>query len=121
MNYENFVVGGNTTLATLIANKIINANDMEFSKTVANYLPAQDPEQYNIQVYSQNPQGGSVAKSVNAQTKQVTLTATPASGYIFIGWRRTGTQEVISTNPYTFIPVKNETFWGMFIQQSPQA
>ncbi len=118
-NYENYVVGNSSDIATLISNGIISMDNAQFSETTAGRLDATSADAYDIKVYSQNPQGGTVAKT--SASGNVTLTATPAAGYIFVGWRRTGTQEVVSTNPYTFVPVKNETFWGMFIQQSPQA
>ena len=120
-NYENYIVNNGSEVANLITNNIIGASNSQFSKTSAYVLEGREDETYDIKVYSQNAQMGTVAKSVNQETGEVTLTATPALGnYAFAGWRVSGSQAIVSTdNPYTFIPVKDETFWGMFFDLTP--
>ena len=119
--YNDYIVDNGVEVANLISNHIIGSETTNFSKTVCGHIDSIEDVTYNIQVYSQNAQMGTVAKTVDSETGRVTLTATPKTGNIFLGWRRSGTQEVISTNPYTFLPVKDETFWGMFLQSSPDA
>lgn len=121
-NYEDYLVNGNTEVATLIKENVITTANMVYSKTACGHVESTEDVTYTVQAYSQNPNAGTVAVSVNQETKQVTLTATPRTGYLFTGWRKSGSQDVVAVqNPYTFLPLKDETFWGLFINQSPEA
>lgn len=120
-NYEDYIVGGSTEVATLIKENVISVADMSFSKTKGAHIASVETEAYTVQAYSQNPNAGTVTVSRNSETGQATLTATPRSGYMFAGWRRSGSQDTVATqNPYTFLPLKDETFWGLFISQTPE-
>lgn len=119
--YEDYIVGGNVTVATLVKENIITTNNMTYTKTRALHLEQVGSQEYTINVYSQNPNAGTVAVSRNSQTGQATLTATPRTGYMFVGWRKSGSQDTVSVeNPYTFLPLKDETFWGLFISETPE-
>lgn len=119
--YEDYVVGNATEVATLIKENVITASNMTYTKTFAARIESLEDVTYNIQVYSQNPNAGTVAMSRNQETGMVTLTATPRTGYLFTGWRKSGSQDVVSiANPYSFLPLKDDTFWGLFINQSPE-
>lgn len=120
-NYEDYIVGGSTEVATLIKENVISVADMSFSKTKGAHIASVETAAYTVQVYSQNPNAGTVAVTRNSQTGQATLTATPRTGYMFAGWRRSGSQDTVATqNPYSFLPLKDETFWGLFISQTPE-
>lgn len=120
-NYEDYIVGGSTEVATLIKENVISVADMSFSKTKGKHIASVETAAYTVQVYSQNPNAGTVAVTRNSQTGQATLTATPKTGYMFAGWRRSGSQDTVATqNPYTFLPLKDETFWGLFISETPE-
>lgn len=108
--YGNLNVVTASDLARLIATRTISYQDYQFTQTRAITIQsdgtAVQPETSgNLRVYvTALGQGGSVSGGGSfAPGSSVTVTATPASGYVFRNWIKNGTSQVVSTaNPYTF-------------------
>ena len=105
-------LSGTTNPATIIMNS---------NKSVTAVFTQQQVQQYTLTT-SVSPQGaGTVslnpAGGVYTAGTQVTLTATPSSGYVFSNWTGdlTGT-----TNPATIIMDSNKTVTAVFTQQQVQ-
>lgn len=115
--YENYRVANATDVASLIANRVIELSDINFSATRGASL--QETQQENVQpsgstalLYLTIWGGGSIELKVNGnveswtpgQAKQlplgglISLTATPSNGYIFNCWKQNGSQEVFEMN-----------------------
>ena len=76
----------------------------------------QEPTQYTITAQANNNAWGSVSGGgvYNAGTT-CTLTATPASGYLFESWKKNNV--VVSTNPtYSFTVTENATYTAYFTE-----
>jgi len=75
------------------------------------------PQQFTVNVTASPADKGSVAKSPNKATyalnEQVTLTATPAAGWVFTGWSGDLTG---ATNPATVTVTKNMAITATFAQ-----
>ena len=108
--YGNLNVVTASDLARLIATRTISYQDYQFTQTRAITIQsdgtAVQPETSgNLRVYvTALGQGGTVSGGGSfAPGSEVTVTATPASGYVFRNWIKNGTSQVVSTaNPYTF-------------------
>lgn len=74
--------------------------------------------QYNINVVANNPSWGTVTGGgTYDQGANVTITATPNSGYDFLKWTKDGTE--VSTNAsYSFTATENATYTAVFGEQS---
>lgn len=108
--YGNLNVVTASDLARLIATRSISYQDYQFTQTraitIASNGTAVQPETSgNLRVYvTALGQGGTVSGGGSyAPGASVTVTATPANGYVFRNWIKNGTSQVVSTaNPYTF-------------------
>lgn len=97
-------------LARLVATRAISFSDYQFTQTraitIAQDGTAVEPEQDGrVRVYvTALGDGGTVSGGGSfAPGASVTVTATPASGYLFVRWVKNGTAQTVSTsNPYTF-------------------
>lgn len=71
-------------------------------------------------VVERTPQNGGTVSGGGAYTEdsQVTVTATPASGYHFVKWTENGV-EVSRANPYTLTASRNETLTAVFEEDGP--
>ena len=76
------------------------------------------PQDYTITVSANPTNGGTVTGGGTYQQGQsCTVTATPASGYIFVRWTENGTQ--VSTNAnYTFSVTSNRTLVAQFQEET---
>lgn len=109
-SYGNLNVVTASDLARLVATRAISFSDYQFTQTravtVGSDGQAVQPEQSgNIRVYvTALGDGGTVSGGGSfAPNASVTVTATPASGYVFVRWVKNGTAQTVSTaNPYTF-------------------
>jgi len=89
------------------------------------YAEFRDLTAYSITVES-DASRGTVATSgvwdgVCYQDTQVTLTASPASGYAFLGWTDAEGKVVSNANPYSFVPTADVTVKAVFSNPSAEA
>ena len=108
--YGNLNVSSATDLARLIATRTINFTDYLFSQTRGaswnrgeSSISAVTPGMARVFVTALG-NGGTVSGGGTFEVgTQVTVTATPASGYSFRNWVKNGTSQVVSTSAtYTF-------------------
>lgn len=107
--YENYQVASATDLATLISSRAIAFGDFTFTQTRGTTLAsgsqgtAVTPEgQAVVYVTSAGP-GSATGAGTFEIGSQVTVTATPNQGAEFVGWRRNGSNTILSTSlTYTF-------------------
>ena len=108
--YGNLNVSSATDLARLIATRTINFTDYLFSQTRGaswnrgeSSISAVTPGMARVFVTALG-NGGTVSGGGTFEVgSQVTVTATPASGYSFRNWVKNGTSQVVSTSAtYTF-------------------
>ncbi len=80
---------------------------------VANFYSEQT-QQYNINVLASPAEGGTVNGSGTYNAGDaVTLTATPATNYYFVGWKENG-QTISTSSSYTFFAEADRTITGVF-------
>lgn len=108
--YGNLNVVTASDLARLVATRSISYQDYQFTQTRAITIQSngtavepETPGQVRVYVTALG-QGGTVTGGGSfAPGASVTVSATPASGYVFRNWIKNGTSQVVSTaNPYTF-------------------
>lgn len=108
--YGNLNVSSATDLARLIATRTINFTDYLFSQTRGaswnrgeSTISAVTPGMARVFVTALGNGGSVSGGGTFAVGSQVTVTATPASGYTFRNWVKNGTSQVVSTSAtYTF-------------------
>ena len=108
--YGNLNVVTASDLARLVATRSISYQDYQFTQTraitIASDGQAVQPETAgNLRCYvTALGSGGTVSGGGSfAPGASVTVTATPAAGYVFRAWLKNGTSQVVSSaNPYTF-------------------
>ena len=107
--YNNLYVQSGTDIAQLVATRTINLSDFAFSETRgatmasgANSITA--VAEGHARVYVTASGNGTVSGGGDFEIgSQVTVTATPASGSTFVGWKIQGQNNYISTSAsYTF-------------------
>lgn len=107
--YAEYNVASGEDIARLAASRNISYSDYQFTQTRGTTLFAGESESTAIpdgsaRVFVTAGNGGSVAGAGVFQIgQQVTVTATPAEGFSFVGWYRNGSNELISSNTqYSF-------------------
>lgn len=108
--YGNLNVSSATDLARLIATRTINFTDYLFSQTRGaswnageKVISAVEAGQARVFVTALGNGGSVTGGGTFAIGSQVTVTATPASGYTFRNWLYNGTTQIASTSAtYTF-------------------
>ena len=108
-NYGNMQVQNALDIAQLAATRTINTSDYQFTETRGATMFAGESEiaptpDGSARVFVTAFGGGSVSGSGTFKIgSSVTVTATPKSGYVFVNWKRMGSNEVLSTSQqYTF-------------------
>lgn len=108
-NYGNMQVQNALDIAQLTATRTINTSDYQFTETRGATMFADEDEisptpEGSARVFVTAFGGGSVSGSGTFVIgESVTVTATPQSGYVFVNWKRMGSNVVLSTNQqYTF-------------------
>lgn len=109
-NYGNLNVVDGSDIARLVATRAISFTDYQFTQTRGTTMGANNhsilpPAENEVRIYATAlGDGGTVSGGGNYQIgANVSLSATPASGYRFVRWVKNGTSETLSTsNPYTF-------------------
>lgn len=107
--YADYNAVSGEDLARLAASRNISYSDYQFTQTRGTTLFAGETESVNVpdgyaRVFVTAGNGGSVAGAgVFAIGQNVTITATPSSGYVFVGWYVNGSTTQVSTSAsYTF-------------------
>lgn len=107
--YAEYNVASGEDIARLAASRNISYSDYQFTQTRGTTLFAGESESTAIpdgsaRVFVTAGNGGSVAGAGVFQIGQnVTVTATPAEGFSFVGWYRNGSDELVSSNAqYSF-------------------
>ncbi len=107
--YGNYVAEDGQDIAKLVMNRNITAKDFQFTETRGTTIFADgsstiNPGEGEYRVFVTSSGNGTVSGAgVYASGTEVTVTATPASGYHFVGWRENGSSVNLSTNAtYTF-------------------
>lgn len=107
--YAEYNVASGEDIARLAASRNISYSDYQFTQTRGTTLFAGESESTSIpdgsaRVFVTAGNGGSVAGAGVFQIGQnVTVTATPAEGFSFVGWYSNGSNELVSNNAqYTF-------------------
>lgn len=109
--YGNLSIENASDIARLVATRTISSSDFQFTKTRGATLGISDSEISDIpagkaRVYATASNGGSVTGAgVYDLNSQVTVVATPNSGYRFDAWYRqssSGQESVSFTPSYTF-------------------
>lgn len=125
--YGNYSVTDGQDIARLVMTRNISAGDYQFTRTRGTTLFSDAsevivPDDDQFMVYITSSGNGSVSgdgftngrKAVNAGDS-VTLTATPASGSTFAGWRYAGeSQSFSTTNPLTLVVNNDLDIVGLF-------
>lgn len=109
-NYGNMQVSAADDLARLVANRTINFNDYNFTMTRGTTIGQGNseitpvtPGQARVYVTALGNGGSVSGGGTFAIGSQVTVVATPASGYVFDRWIYNGTELTASTSAsYTF-------------------
>lgn len=130
--YANYECEDGRDVATLLATRKISTGDYQFSKTRGNTLFAGDSETATagtgyVMIYASASEGGSVTingQSVNRlaveKMSSVTLVATAAQGYSFVGWQRTGSNQYESREAtLTFLAAGNIDRTAVFEVAAP--
>lgn len=112
-------LNGSDTIISTTASYTFTLEGM--TDLVAVFQSTTIPTVYTLNVSSNNTSYGTVSpngqQEVNAG-ESVTLTATPASGYNFIGWFKDGQTSAISANStYTFTPNEDMVIVGRFASE----
>lgn len=124
--YGNMVIASATDIARLVASRTLSSSDFSFTMTRGTTLASDGSSiepvpEGSARVYATASYGGSVAGS-NTYTigQQATLTATPNSGFHFVGWydQATGNALVSSANPFTFTVQAQTDLIGRFAPDS---
>lgn len=107
--YENYNVATASDLATLISNRTIAFGDYTFTQTRGTTLATGQqgtvvvPDGQAVVFVTAAGPGTATGSGTFEIGSQVTVTATPNTGANFIGWRRNGSSNVVSTSlEYTF-------------------
>ena len=123
--YGNYTVQNATGMARLIVNRVLPEGEYAVSETRGLFMAAGEDTgeatgvaKFNVTVSSE-PVAGGIASGggrFNAGS-QVTVTASPASGYNFDGWRLAGGIAVLSSSrTYTFTLEGDTSLVAMFTQ-----
>lgn len=112
--YGNLGVTNGTDIATLVANRTISFEDYSFTQTRGATLgadgePVEPTPAGSVRVFATATAGGTATGGGTYQVgAQVTLTATPNSGYEFSRWIVNGSQQTYSTtNPLVIASIQN--------------
>lgn len=107
--YGNYVAEDGQDIAKLVMNRNITAKDFQFTETRGTTIFADgsstvNPSEGEYRVFVTPSGNGTVSGAgVYASGAEVTVVATPAAGYHFVGWRENGSSVNLSTNAsYTF-------------------
>lgn len=122
--YGNLSVESATDIATLVANRAISSTDFQFTQTRgATWVQGQAEPQYSgtsldpnkVRIFVTATNGGTVsgagAYDIGAQ---VTLTATPSTGYEFVKWQYNGGGDYATRNPVTFAATEQMDLVAIF-------
>lgn len=108
-NYGNMQVADAVDVARLVATRKVDSSSYQFTQTRGATMYAGENEiapvpEGSARVFVTATAGGSVSGGGVYQIGQsATVVATPAAGYIFQGWSRNGSVEILSTDAsYTF-------------------
>lgn len=108
-NYGNMQVADAVDVARLVATRKVDSTSYQFTQTRGATMYAGEDEiaevpEGSARVFVTATTGGSVRGGGIYQIGQnATVVATPAAGYVFQGWSRNGSVEVLSSDPsYTF-------------------
>lgn len=109
-NYGNLAVENASDLAKLIATRAISFSDYQFTQTRGTTWQRGESGPSQVQANSVRifvsslGDGGTVTGGgTYVIGSEVTIEATPNTGYTFNGWLKNGTNQVVSmNNPYTF-------------------
>ena len=108
-NYGNMNVANAVDVARLIATRSIASSDYQYTETRGATMYADENEisavpEGSARVFVTAFAGGSVSGGgIYTIGQNATVVATPNSGYQFVGWRRNGSSEIVSSNAsYTF-------------------
>lgn len=101
--YGNLYVTTANDLAKLIASRQISASDYQFTQTrgatANNGTPIEPTPEGKVRVYVTAQGPGTVSGGgLVDEGSQVTLTATPNEGAVFVGWKLNGGNAYLSTN-----------------------
>lgn len=107
--YDDYSVQNAEDIATLAMQRKIAYGDYQFTQTRGATMFADENEIVPVEdgkarVFVTATNGGSVAGAGTFDLdSQVTVTATADEGYDFVGWKRNGSDTILSTSPsYTF-------------------
>lgn len=107
--YADYSVQNGEDIAKLVLTRNISMSDFQFTQTRGTTMFADENETTQVgdnqaRVYVTATAGGTATGAgVFALGTNVTVTATPNSGYTFTGWRANGGSTILSTNTsYTF-------------------
>lgn len=130
--YNNMVVGSASRLAQLISSNIVPQNAVGLTETRGLVLLEGESSAvtsgvftasigvviYNNGTDAADNAAGSVSGAGRYETGEtVTLVATPAEGYRFIGWRNSASGSNISTQTtYTFVANNSQTIYAVFAE-----
>lgn len=130
--FANYNIASASSLAKVVASRQLKASDYTLSQTRGTFMAASASEAnssglsyVNISVVKldQNNSEQTYAGTITGAGRviagrPVTLTATPAMGRTFAGWRTTRTGEYVSTSAsYTFTPDADTTIYAVFPEQ----
>lgn len=125
-NYGNLNVTDGTDIARLVATRKISFTDYQFTQTRgatigANNAPVEPTPTGQARVFvTALGNGGTVSGGGTFEIgTTVSVSATPASGWVFSKWLKNGTAEVVSTaNPYSFTLNGQTDLIAVFDQES---
>ncbi len=107
--YGNYVAEDGQDIAKLVMNRNLTAKDFQFTETRGTTIfgdgsSTVNPGEGEYRVFVTPSGNGTVSGAgVYAAGAEVTVTATPASGYHFVAWRNNGSSQNLSTEAsYTF-------------------
>lgn len=119
--YDDYSVQNAEDIATLAMQRKIAYGDYQFTQTRGATMFADENEIVPVEdgkarVYVTATNGGSVAGAGTFDlNSQVTVTATADEGYDFVGWKKNGTDAIISTSAsYTFTLVGSTDLIAVF-------
>lgn len=130
--FANYNIASASSLAKVVANRQLKASDYTLSQTRGAFMAASASEanssglsyvEISVVKLDQNNSEQTYAGTITGAGRviagrSVTLTATPAMGRTFGGWRTTRTGEYVSTNAsYTFTPDADTTIYAVFPEQ----
>lgn len=107
--YGNLNVANAVDVARLVATRSVSTSDFQYTETRGATMFADENEiavvpEGSARVFvTANGNGSVTGAGIYEIGQSVTVVATPAEGYVFLGWSVNGNIEIISTNPtYTF-------------------